>query len=530
MNHIYLLLLLLLQAESLFAGNNANCSRNDFYSHNPNDTLIKSQKQDSLITELVDFNFNFDDSLLIASYPEAGIKPVGTPQPAPMLFQHSLKMHYTPKDTTYRNFLIITTESLYDSLSVELKTYAEDVHTIYGYGIYLETTTNASPYQVKNLIVSYQQNLIGVFLIGNIGECMFEISDDYSWLPNSFDYKTWPCDLYFMDIDGCWGDSDNNGTYDLHTGDVQPDIIFGRLSADGLSSLGSEVELIRGQLIKSHNFWWKSSYHSAQTALNYIYRDWVENRFFQQYIASVFPSGNVVDIRDSLDITFSKSDYLYRLTQPVYGFTHLASHSGPTTHYFKQSGGNISLNEIMQSVIYNNCYGYNLFCCSACNWLAANNQGYIGGVYLFNKGRTLALVGSTKTGGMLTSDSFYTSLSSKSIGEAFRDWWRTTMGNNHTNVEISWYYGMTLLGDPTIKFRHQVNDVCVENLTLTTFPSNDHSNLVLFKAGNSIYVSENFEIPAGVHVIFDAPVVTFANGFSCPLGASFETRNEGCEL
>ena len=125
MNHIYLLLLLLLQAESLFAGNNANCSRNDFYSHNPNDTLIKSQKQDSLITELVDFNFNFDDSLLIASYPEAGIKPVGTPQPAPMLFQHSLKMHYTPKDTTYRNFLIITTESLYDSLSVELKTYAD---------------------------------------------------------------------------------------------------------------------------------------------------------------------------------------------------------------------------------------------------------------------------------------------------------------------------------------------------------------------------------------------------------------------
>ena len=32
------------------------------------------------------------------------------------------------------------------------------------------------------------------------------------------------------------------------------------------------------------------------------------------------------------------------------------------------------------------------------------------------------------------------------------------------------------------------------------------------------------------HVIFDAPIVTFANGFSCPLGASFETRNEGCEL
>ena len=151
-------------------------------------------------------------------------------------------------------------------------------------------------------------------------------------------------------------------------------------------------------------------------------------------------------------------------------------------------------------------------------------------VYLFNQGKTLAIVGSTKTGGMYTSNSFITNLSSESIGKAFRDWWKLTMGNNHTNYHVSWFYGMTLLGDPTINFRHQVNDVCVENLTLTAFPSDNHSNLVLFKAGNSINISENFEIPNGVHVIFDAPVVTFSNNFSCPFGSSFETRNEGCEL
>ena len=529
MKRIYLLLLLF-QPVLLFADKNANCSRNDLLSHNSNDTLIVCHEEAREMTEIANSYFDFDDSLLLASYPEAGIKPIGPMPLTSMPFQHSLKIHYTPQNTTSPNYLIITTQALYDSLSVELRTYAEDVHAIYGYGIYLETTTNATPHYIRDFVISYQNNLIGVFLIGQLGECMFEINNDYSWQTHSYGYRRWPCDLYFMDIDGNWGDSDNNGTFDLHTGDVQPDIIFGRLSAEGLSSLGSEVELIRRQLTKSHHFWWKSSYHSAQTALNYIYRDWVENRFFQQYIASVFSSGAVVDIRDSLDITFSKSDYLYRLSQPVYGFTHLASHSGPTIHYFKQSGGDIYLNEINQSVMYNHCYGYNLFCCSACNWLAANSQGYFGGVYLFNRGRTLALVGSTKTGGMLTSNSFYTSLASKSIGEAFRDWWRTTMGNNHTNVEISWYYGMTLLGDPTIRFRHQVSDVCVENLTLTTFPSNDHSNLVLFKAGSSIHISENFVIPDGVHVIFDAPVVTFANGFSCPLGASFETRNEGCEL
>ena len=104
------------------------------------------------------------------------------------------------------------------------------------------------------------------------------------------------------------------------------------------------------------------------------------------------------------------------------------------------------------------------------------------------------------------------------------------IGNSYSDNVVSWYYGMTLLGDPTINFRHQVSDVCVEDLTLTSFPPNDSSNLILFKAGNSITISNSFVIPSGVHVIFDAPNVIFANGFTCPEGASFETRNEGCEL
>ena len=56
------------------------------------------------------------------------------------------------------------------------------------------------------------------------------------------------------------------------------------------------------------------------------------------------------------------------------------------------------------------------------------------------------------------------------------------------------------------------------------------SNLIMFKAGETIHVSGDFVIPQGVHVIFDAPQIFFDAGFECPVGASFETRHEGCEL
>ena len=96
--------------------------------------------------------------------------------------------------------------------------------------------------------------------------------------------------------------------------------------------------------------------------------------------------------------------------------------------------------------------------------------------------------------------------------------------------DLSWGYGMTLLGDPTIKLWHNVSDVCEEDLILTHFPDDNHSNLVMWKAESSISVASTFERPQGVHVIFDAPDIIFEPGFSCPIEASFETRNEGCEL
>ena len=459
--------------------------------------------------------FHIDDSLLRISFPNACIKPT-TPPAIKGVFSHALRMHFTPKNTNYPYYLIIAENSLYNSLSSEIRTYAEDAHAVFGYGVYVETVQYPTPTAVKSLIISYSNNLRGVLFIGDVGECMYEVPNDYG----IYGYKNWPCDLFYMDLDGIWTDSDSNSIYDGHTGNVAPEIFLGRLSTFGLSSYGNEEDLIRRQLQKSHNYWWKASYHVQQTTLNYIDKDWEKYFFIADTIKTVFSTQWITDIRnDSISNIFSVSDYLNRINSSLYGFTQLASHSSSIHHEF--DNGVIFNNNIRY--INSNNYAYNLFCCSACNWLGADTNGYIGGAYLYNNGKTMSVIGTTKIGGMYTVEHFYPALITKNIGEAYLQWWNS-YGNIHNDSTIHWNYGMTILGDPIIDFRYNVSDLCVNNLSLTSFPSNNTSNLVLYRAGNKITVSGNFVIPEGVHVIFDAPQVIFDSTFTCPLGASFETR------
>jgi hypothetical protein len=67
----------------------------------------------------------------------------------------------------------------------------------------------------------------------------------------------------------------------------------------------------------------------------------------------------------------------------------------------------------------------------------------------------LAAIGSTKTGSMLLFENFYGPMGAgKTIGEAFIDWWRAL--GSHDLEDRRWYYGMVLLGDPTLNWRSGV--------------------------------------------------------------------------
>ena len=142
----------------------------------------------------------------------------------------------------------------------------------------------------------------------------------------------------------------------------------------------------------------------------------------------------------------TRNDYLYnRVPNQAYEFLQLSCHSSPTAHYFTRGGQakNYQIkNEIPHALFVN------LFCCSSLRFTEAN---YLGGSYIHNASATsLAVVGSTKTGSMLTFNPFYKTFGQvETLGEAFRYWFNYLAP--FSDNERAWHYGMVIAGDPFLR-------------------------------------------------------------------------------
>ena len=75
--------------------------------------------------------------------------------------------------------------------------------------------------------------------------------------------------------------------------------------------------------------------------------------------------------------------------------------------------------------------------------------------YALGGGSGLMAIGSTKEGAMLSFDAFYGPLGKgASVGESYKSWATRTLedyfGSWARNVSRAWFYGMTIIGDPTL--------------------------------------------------------------------------------
>jgi len=340
-------------------------------------------------------------------------------------------------DSPYSEMVYVLVESgLYPWVVQSMDLYVEDLESI-GYQVTLFNGSWTTADDVRTLFQNgLGEGLCGAVLIGDIVSPWYEMDDEWG-------HEEFPIDLYYMDLDGTWTDMDFDGMFDVRSGELTPEIWVGRLMPSGL---GSEVTLLENYMRKNHDYR-VGDLSLPESALVYIDDDWAP--WATSWSSSV---GLVYENRTTVSdgATTIDTDYENRLTQE-YEWVELAAHSWASGHSFKigteWTGGSTSTAEIES--IDPKALFYNLFCCSGTRYVETNN---IGSQYIFTDTHGICAVGSTKTGSMLNFDEFYRPLGQdKSIGEAFKEWF-TMWGES----DPKWFYGMVILGDPTLTTTHDV--------------------------------------------------------------------------
>ncbi|WP_423735977.1 C25 family cysteine peptidase [Chitinophaga caseinilytica] len=309
-----------------------------------------------------------------------------------------------------------------------------------GYWATVHVVSGGKPAYIRNYIRS--KSPVGAVMVGAIPVAWFEMSDDFNGSSSEF-----PCDLFYMDTNGTWTDTDADGKYNAVSGDVTPEIWIGRVWTPTLG--GNDATLINNYFDRNHLFRTGNLGHS-RSALAYVEDDWTS---FDDCEMDLMTPASFITKYTNPNIT--DADLYKDEVNKMRSFVQLCSHSSPHVHSFHIPATGTT-EWIDRSYFRDsrapNAHFYNLFCCSTARY---TQDDYLGGWYIFDKagGETnygLTAVGSTKTGSMLFFADFYDPIGKgKCIGDAMVDWWKAR-GTDHDLGERQWFYGMSILGDPTL--------------------------------------------------------------------------------
>jgi len=286
-----------------------------------------------------------------------------------------------------------------------------------------------------------KREIAGVLLVGNVPYARYEMEiENYTYV--------FPCDQFYMDLDGKWTDSDGNKIYDMHTnetGDVEPEIWAGRLFASTVP--GSETDLLINYFNKNHRF------RTGQLTLPRRGLAYIDDDFLVPGVDEANSSLRMIYGNETTLIidreTTNATHYKNTLNDTLgYEWLHLESHGNFKKHAFKTSGGWTYLYSSEVRSVDPHAFFYNLLACDSTDFTCRNlTTDYIGGAYLFANTYGLLVVGCTKPGSMGRYSDFYKPVSEgKCIGQAFKEWFE-----KYGELYPEFHYGMTILGDPTLQ-------------------------------------------------------------------------------
>jgi hypothetical protein len=348
-----------------------------------------------------------------------------------------------PVSKTSPLVIIFIEVDLVTDISDEIILYNETLG-MFGYDSVIFQVSGVETEDLKDKIINYWDNgydVCGSVIIGNLPTEWFHHENDF-YGPAEF-----PCDLFLMDLDGTWTDTDSDGMYDTHTdgsGDTAPEVFIGRIDASRVP--GDEITILKKYFAKVYDFW-SGNINQTLYGLTYTDQDWASYPEFRHDIGYAYEDYEAIWYPD-----VDRDDYVNNRIPSTYEFIQLSCHSSSAGHSFTLGGWATSddIRKAPPRALF-----YNLFCCSS---LRFTDNNCLGNAYILDTDTpSLAVVGSAKTGSMLDFRYFYEPIGNgESFGTAFKEWFEWEYPYDDT--DISWFYGMTILGDPTLIIH------CLKNL------------------------------------------------------------------
>ncbi len=336
---------------------------------------------------------------------------------------------------------VLVNSDLYPEIEDDLIVWVSDIRSDGFEALLIEATFETVQDLRAALRWAWQSDkgLVGCILVGDFPVPWYAILDDDFEIAAEF-----PCDLYYEDLDGEFIDSDGDEMFDDHVdgdGDTKPEIWIGRLLASPMS--GDEAELVVRYLQKNH-LYRTGGLDAPHRALLLIDDDWVDlAAYWEDALGRLYDDIKVITDYEKTNA----EEYLKRL-EDGYEWVDVMVHSGPEAHYFSYRGVYSMLyNSEIQAAMMNSLF-YVPFACSNSRYVEPD---YMGGWYIFGENSLgLSVIGSTKSGSLYYGGEMFKELSEGNcIGEAFKCWFAKQAP--YTDDDISWFYGLTVLGDPTLR-------------------------------------------------------------------------------
>jgi hypothetical protein len=170
----------------------------------------------------------------------------------------------TPLKSDFSNISILVDAGLYSQIAVNLNEYISDIQSE-GYTVYLQTVSGGTPEDIKAWVLDRYNNGSGsMVFVGDITAAWAEVSG-----------AVFPCDLFYMDLDGYWEDGNADDIYENHeagNGDMGPEVYVGRIYATSLE-YGSEADMVNAYLAKAHAYR-MGTLAQPWRGLEYVDDDW----------------------------------------------------------------------------------------------------------------------------------------------------------------------------------------------------------------------------------------------------------------